>query len=132
MVERAAPFQNILWKRYVYGGLTTLAIIRPAGCAGASSDVAVVIFWVNTAATVAVRVFGVIFRLDGSDIYLASGDPASLICRHPLSVNGLEWEHSQRVLRDNEGNISATVRQLRMHRRTLQRKRAKRPEKFDG
>ncbi|KAB2928495.1 MAG: DNA-binding response regulator, partial [Candidatus Contendobacter sp.] len=38
-----------------------------------------------------------------------------------------EWEHIQRVLRDNDGNISATARQLGMHRRTLQRKLAKRP-----
>jgi two-component system response regulator RegA len=45
----------------------------------------------------------------------------------PLSVDRLEWEHIQRVLRENDGNISATARALRMHRRTLQRKLAKRP-----
>jgi two-component system response regulator RegA len=45
----------------------------------------------------------------------------------PLSVDRLEWEHIQRVLREHEGNISATARALRMHRRTLQRKLAKRP-----
>jgi len=44
-----------------------------------------------------------------------------------LSVSRLEWEHIQRVLADNEGNISATARALKMHRRTLQRKLAKRP-----
>ena len=48
----------------------------------------------------------------------------------PLSVNRLEWEHIQRVLGDNNGNISATARQLNMHRRTLQRKLAKHPVKF--
>jgi two-component system response regulator RegA len=48
----------------------------------------------------------------------------------PLSVNRLEWEHIQRVLSDNNGNISATARQLNMHRRTLQRKLAKHPVKF--
>ena len=47
----------------------------------------------------------------------------------PLSVNRLEWEHIQRVLCDNSGNISATARQLNMHRRTLQRKLAKHPVK---
>jgi two-component system response regulator RegA len=31
------------------------------------------------------------------------------------------------VLADNDGNVSATARTLRMHRRTLQRKLAKRP-----
>jgi two-component system, response regulator RegA len=44
-----------------------------------------------------------------------------------LSVSRLEWEHIQRVLNDNDGNISATARALKMHRRTLQRKLAKRP-----
>lgn len=45
----------------------------------------------------------------------------------PLSVSRLEWEHLQRVLREHEGNISATARALKMYRRTLQRKLAKRP-----
>ena len=47
----------------------------------------------------------------------------------PLSVDRLEWEHIQRVLTENDGNISATARALKMHRRTLQRKLAKRPVK---
>ncbi|MBL8258252.1 MAG: response regulator transcription factor [Candidatus Competibacteraceae bacterium] len=58
------------------------------------------------------------------------GEASAPISRRPLSVNRLEWEHIQRVLRDNGGNISATARQLGMHRRTLQRKLAKRPVKF--
>jgi two-component system response regulator RegA len=45
----------------------------------------------------------------------------------PLSVDRLEWEHIQRVLAEHGGNISATARALKMHRRTLQRKLAKRP-----
>ncbi len=45
----------------------------------------------------------------------------------PLSVDRLEWEHIQRVLHENDGNISATARALKMHRRTLQRKLMKRP-----
>jgi two-component system response regulator RegA len=47
----------------------------------------------------------------------------------PLSVARLEWEHIQRVLADNGGNVSATARALNMHRRTLQRKLSKRPVK---
>ncbi len=47
----------------------------------------------------------------------------------PISIERLEWEHIQRVLHDNDGNISATARALSMHRRTLQRKLAKRPAK---
>lgn len=53
----------------------------------------------------------------------------SAVSKSPLSVNRLEWEHLQRVLRENEGNVSATARALKMHRRTLQRKLAKRPAK---
>ncbi len=45
----------------------------------------------------------------------------------PMSVRRLEWEHIQKVLEQNHGNISATARQLNMHRRTLQRKLRKRP-----
>ena len=44
-----------------------------------------------------------------------------------MSVRRLEWEHIQRVLMENDGNISATARQLKMHRRTLQRKLQKKP-----
>jgi two-component system response regulator RegA len=45
----------------------------------------------------------------------------------PLSVGRMEWEHIQRILNEQDGNISATARLLQMHRRTLQRKLAKRP-----
>ncbi|MBP9713051.1 MAG: response regulator [Sterolibacterium sp.] len=47
----------------------------------------------------------------------------------PLSVDRLEWEHIQRVLLEHDGNISATARALKMHRRTLQRKLDKHPVK---
>jgi two-component system response regulator RegA len=46
---------------------------------------------------------------------------------HPMSVDRLEWEYIDRVLHDHKGNVSATARALSMHRRTLQRKLAKRP-----
>jgi two-component system response regulator RegA len=46
-----------------------------------------------------------------------------------LSVSRLEWEHIQRVLAEHEGNVSATARALKMHRRTLQRKLSKRPSR---
>lgn len=47
----------------------------------------------------------------------------------PPSVDRLEWEHIQKVLADNGGNISETARALGMHRRTLQRKLQKYPVK---
>lgn len=49
------------------------------------------------------------------------------IAEVPMSVERLEWEHIQRVLLENEGNISSTARALGMHRRTLQRKLQKHP-----
>jgi len=48
---------------------------------------------------------------------------------NPMSVKRLEWEHIQKVLNENEGNLSATARALGMHRRTLQRKLNKKPLK---
>ena len=47
----------------------------------------------------------------------------------PLSIDRMEWEHIQRILNENDGNISATARALKMHRRTLQRKLSKHPVK---
>jgi two-component system response regulator RegA len=45
----------------------------------------------------------------------------------PMSVERLEWEYIQKVLKENDGNVSATARSLGMYRRTLQRKLAKKP-----
>lgn len=42
-----------------------------------------------------------------------------------LTVQHLEWEYIQRTLGEHGGNIAATARALKMHRRTLQRKLAK-------
>ncbi|MBI2381034.1 MAG: response regulator transcription factor [Gammaproteobacteria bacterium] len=55
------------------------------------------------------------------------GDEHVAVADNPMSVDRLEWEHIQKVLAENEGNISATARALKMHRRTLQRKLSKRP-----
>lgn len=78
----------------------------------------------------------------GADDYLAKPITAREILQHlqgekkgaatpinerPMSVERLEWEHIQKVLLDNDGNISASARALGMHRRTLQRKLAKKP-----
>lgn len=40
----------------------------------------------------------------------------------PMSPAQVEWEHIQRVLLENKGNITATAEALGMHRRSLQRK----------
>jgi len=43
------------------------------------------------------------------------------------SLARVEWEHIQRVLTDCGGNVSQAARVLGIHRRSLQRKLAKRP-----
>ncbi|MDM3871997.1 response regulator transcription factor [Porticoccus sp. W117] len=66
----------------------------------------------------------ILSAFDGED-----GDPDTAIADTPPSMDRLEWEHIQRVLAENHNNISASARQLGMHRRTLQRKLQKRPVK---
>jgi len=44
-----------------------------------------------------------------------------------MSLRRREWETIQAALAANNGNVSATARQLKMHRRTLQRKLQKKP-----
>lgn len=55
------------------------------------------------------------------------GDTAVPVTARPMSVSRLEWEHIQKILLECDSNISAAARRLGMHRRTLQRKLAKRP-----
>jgi len=56
-----------------------------------------------------------------------SHTPAKAIAEQPMSVNRLEWEHIQKILQQQGGNVSATAKALGMHRRTLQRKLQKKP-----
>lgn len=60
-------------------------------------------------------------------LHYDSGDPSVSVNPEPISLKRREWEHIQKVLAENHGNISATARSLRMHLRTLQRKLTKRP-----
>ncbi len=55
------------------------------------------------------------------------GETDTPISANPLSVGRLEWEYIHRILAENDYNISVTARILNMHRRTLQRKLAKKP-----
>ncbi len=63
------------------------------------------------------------------DIFSAFGETSgtTAIELDSISLKRLEWEKIQQALLANDGNISATARQLKMHRRTLQRKLEKRP-----
>lgn len=64
----------------------------------------------------------IVKALNAGEVVVNTAAPAET-----MSVDRLEWEHLQRVLGEHDGNISATARALKMHRRTLQRKLAKRP-----
>jgi len=61
-----------------------------------------------------------------------AGHPALETPEAPTPWSRLEWEHLQRALAEHGGNIAATARALGMHRRTLQRKLAKRPSPGGG
>jgi two-component system, response regulator RegA len=55
----------------------------------------------------------------------AESPPGPRATMTPLSR--LEWEHIHQALAETNGNVSAAARLLGMHRRSLQRKLAKRP-----
>jgi two-component system response regulator RegA len=58
---------------------------------------------------------------------LGGETPDGPAAEDPPSLERVEWEHIQRVLRDCDGNVSRAARALRIHRRTLQRKLSYRP-----
>ena len=60
-------------------------------------------------------------------LHKTEGNPNVQPQNSPQTIERLEWEHIQKVLAQYEGNISATARALKMHRRSLQRKLSKRP-----
>ncbi len=62
-------------------------------------------------------------------LYRDEGNPDTPVSGDCPSLGRIEWEHIQKVLAEHHGNISATARALKMHRRTLQRKLNKRPVK---
>lgn len=67
--------------------------------------------------------------LSSADILTAyfSDKENSPVAEEVFSPKRIEWEHIQRVLASNNGNVSQTAKQLNMHRRTLQRKLQKKP-----
>lgn len=54
-------------------------------------------------------------------------EPATQDVGTMTPLSRLEWEHIQQAMQESDGNISAAARLLGMHRRSLQRKLAKRP-----
>jgi two-component system response regulator RegA len=61
-----------------------------------------------------------------SALHRDQGNDSVPLGKKPMSVHRAEWEYISHVLRENDGNISASARALSMDRRTLQRKLHKR------
>jgi two-component system response regulator RegA len=119
------------------GGSSGLALIEPLLAANPACRIVVLTGYASITTAVDAIKLGAIQYLakpvEVAAVLAAFGDekpkPAETVDATPLSVDRLEWEHIQRVLRDHDNNISATARALNMHRRTLQRKLMKRPVK---
>jgi two-component system response regulator RegA len=118
-------------------GSSGLALIGPLLAINAGCRIVVLTGYASIATAVdAIKLGAVQYLAKPVEVeaIVAALDPsaaphAHAVSAEPLSVDRLEWEHIQRVLHEHEGNISATARALKMHRRTLQRKLMKRPAK---
>ena len=118
------------------GGTSGLTLIKPLLQANPACRIVVLTGYASIATAVdaiklgAVQYLAKPVEVEAVLAALAATSAASAaapIENAPLSIDRLEWEHIQRVLHENDGNISATARALNMHRRTLQRKLMKRP-----
>lgn len=129
VADKAPDFALIDLKLGASSGLSLIAPLRAA-----RADMQIVL--VTGYASVATAVEAI---KRGADNYLPKPVTAAALLRvlqdepagddvgtmTPLSR--LEWEHIQQALVESDGNISAAARLLGMHRRSLQRKLAKRP-----
>lgn len=119
------------------GGNSGLVLVRQLASLEAGTRIVVLTGFASIATAVEAIKLGATHYLakpvDADEIVAAfgkqTGDVEVEVAQNPLSVDRLEWEHLQRVLAENDGNISATARSLNMHRRTLQRKLSKNPIK---
>ena len=120
------------------GGASGLTLIRPLLDANPDCRIVVLTGYASIATAVDAIKLGAVQYLakpvEVEAVLAAFADApreeaAAAVEHTPLSVDRLEWEHIQRILREHDGNISATARALNMHRRTLQRKLLKRPVK---
>jgi two-component system response regulator RegA len=118
------------------GGVSGLGLIAPLLAINPQCRIVVLTGYASIATAVdAIKLGAVQYLAKPADVDAILGaldgtarpDPAQELDAAPMSVERLEWEHIQRVLLEHDNNISATARALNMHRRTLQRKLAKRP-----
>jgi len=116
-------------------GNSGLVLVRQLASLQAATKIVVLTGYASIATAVEAIKLGATHYLakpvDADEIVAAfdkqAGDSEVELASSPLPVGRLEWEHIQRVLSENDGNISATARSLNMHRRTLQRKLGKKP-----
>ena len=114
-----------------------LALVSMLKAVGEQTKIVVLTGYASIATAVEAIKLGATYYLskpaDADDIVAAfhrdAGDESEPVREKQCTVNRLEWEHINRVLSENGGNVSATARALSMHRRTLQRKLNKRPPK---
>ena len=116
-------------------GPSGLELVKKLKALDAHTRIVVLTGYASVATAVEAIKLGAIHYLakpaDADEIVAAfqrdSGNAAVTVETRPLPLSRLEWEHIQKVLTESGGNISETARRLGMHRRTLQRKLAKRP-----
>jgi two-component system, response regulator RegA len=119
-------------------GNSGLVLIRQLASLNAGTRIVVLTGYASIATAIEAIKLGATHYLakpvDADEIIAAfekqSGDTEIALSSNPISVERLEWEHIQRILKENDGNVSATARRLNMHRRTLQRKLNKNPTKY--
>lgn len=138
-VEQATPLAQANPPEYAVvdlkmGGASGLTLIRALHELDPATRIVVLTGYASIATAVEAIKLGATQYLskpaNADDVVAAFGHAPSAelpLNAQPTSVERLEWEHIQRVLQENQGNISATARALNMHRRTLQRKLGKRP-----
>jgi len=138
-VEEALPLVSANPPEYAVvdlkmGGASGLVLVQALHMLDSATRIVVLTGYASIATAVEAIKLGATQYLpkpaNADEIVAAFGYRASseqMFSLQPTSVSRLEWEHIQRVLNDNDGNISATARALNMHRRTLQRKLRKFP-----
>lgn len=114
-----------------FGGISGLSFIEPLRLALPECRIIMLTGYGSIATAVQAVKLGADDYLtkpvDFSSLLSALGGNDTPVMEEPevLSPERLEWEHIQRVLAEQQGNISQTARLLGMHRRTLQRKLTK-------
>lgn len=116
-------------------GSSGLELVKSLIARDASMKIVVLTGYTSIATAVEAIKLGAVYYLskpsNADEIVTAlnsgDGDSSVALSETPPSLQRNEWEHIQKVLKQCNGNISETARQLGMHRRTLQRKLNKRP-----